>query len=185
MHAKFRKSDHQRRGFSLLEVMVALLVLLVGVVAIAELVPGSVTANNSNRTDSVALVVSQRVLDQMLDQPITAVTCSAASAPPCPDAGISPWSLGNPGSPNTVVGSPVVLVGGRATINFSAGQVANYSFNYTDPNDPYGASYDVRWAVITSVNNGNVTSKRFIISGRQLGGAGYIQPLTLDTMVEK
>jgi hypothetical protein len=83
------------------------------------------------------------------------------------------------------VGSPLVIINNRPTIDFSAGQVGGYSFNYADPEDPYGATYDVRWAVITTANGGTPNSKRFIIGARQKGGNGFFQPLTLDTMVEK
>lgn len=164
-------------GISLLEVIAAIAVLLMGVLAVAQLVPVSLRFNNDNRTDSVALVLAQRELDQMLDQSLRTTQFTDALGNVC--------SLGDPTTPNTVVGSPVVTVNKRPTIDFTAGQVGGYSFNYTDPEDPYGATYDVRWAVITTANGGTPNSKRFIIGARQVGGDGYIRPLTLDMMVEK
>jgi prepilin-type N-terminal cleavage/methylation domain-containing protein len=171
------KCNSHQHGFSLIEVLVAIVVLLAGVVAVAQLVPASLTANNGNRSDSVALVLAQRELDQMLDQPLNTTQFTDVLGNIC--------SLGDPAAPNNVVGSPVVNINNRPTINFAAGQVANYSFNYSDPEDPYGTRYDVRWAVITTANGGTPDSKRFIIGARQVGGNGYFQPLTLDTMVEK
>jgi hypothetical protein len=103
----------------------------------------------------------------------------------CPDAQASTWNLGSAASPATVVGSLVTVVNGSPAIDFSAGQVPGYSFNYIDPEDPYGATYDVRWAVVTYVNGVHVTGKRFLVGARQLGGTGYFLPLTLDTTVEK
>ena len=185
MRGKNRKSTGRRGGFTLIEVLLATVVLLVGVVAVAQLVPISLTVNSANRGDSTALVIEQRVLEQMLDQPLTATTCSAISVPACPDAQAAAWSLGDAGAPRTVVGSPLAVVNNSPAIDFSAGKVAGYSFNYADPEDPYRASYDIRWAVITYVNAAQVTGKRFLISARQLGGAGYVLPLTLDTTVEK
>ncbi len=71
-------------------------------------------------------------------------------------------------------------------INFSVSPVANYSFTYQDPNDPFGLVYDVRWAVITTTNsNGLVTSKRFILGARKVGGNGIYNPVTLDTILSK
>jgi len=58
-----------QRGFSILEMMLATIILLVGLVAIAQLVPASILMNYRNRTDSSALVFAQREMDQMLDQP--------------------------------------------------------------------------------------------------------------------
>jgi len=55
----------------------------------------------------------------------------------------------------------------------------------TRTNDPSGTTYDVRWAVIITGSGGTASSKRFILGVRQVGGNGYFQPITLDTMVEK
>jgi prepilin-type N-terminal cleavage/methylation domain-containing protein len=182
MRGEKRKSGSEQAGFTLIEVLLATIVMLVGLVAVAQLVPISLTINSGNRSDSTALVIEQRVLEQMLDQPLTVATCTA---PACPDAQATTWNLGSSAAPRTVVGSPVTVVNNSPAIDFSAGQVAGYSFNYIDPEDPYGATYDVRWAVITYVNGAHVTGKRFLLSARQVGGTGFFLPLTLDTTVEK
>jgi prepilin-type N-terminal cleavage/methylation domain-containing protein len=177
MRTNITKSKNRQHGFTLLEVLVALLVMLVGIVAIAQLVPAALTSNNGNRSYSTALVLVQRELYQMIDQPLTQVTFTDVLGNVC--------SLGNPATPNTVVGAPVVVVNNVPTINFASGAVPGYSFTYKDPDDPYGTTYDVRWAVITTANAGVPNSKRFIIGARQAAGNGFFQPLTLDTMVEK
>jgi Tfp pilus assembly protein PilV len=182
MRRRIRKSDRQPSGFTLIEALLATIVMLVGLVAIAQLVPISLTINSGNRSDSTALVIEQRVMEQMLDQPLMAVTCTA---PACPEAQATTWSLGSPAAPRSVVGSPVTVVNNSPAIDFTAGQVAGYSFNYIDPEDPYGATYDVRWAVVTYVNGPQVTGKRFLLGARQIGGTGYFLPMTLDTTVEK
>jgi len=175
--SELKKGSKRQRGFSLLEVMIALMLLLVGLVAVAQLVPISLRMNNDNRSDSVALVLAQRELDQMVDQPLKSTQFTDALGNVC--------NLGNSATPNNVVGSPVATINNRPTIDFTAGQVGGYNFTYLDPEDPYGATYDIRWAVITTANGGTANSKRFIIGARQLRGDGYIQPLTLDAMVEK
>jgi prepilin-type N-terminal cleavage/methylation domain-containing protein len=172
-----RRRSYKQAGFTLIEVLLAVIILVVGLVAVALLVPASLTSNNGNRKDSVALVLAQRELDQMLDQPLKNTTFTDVLGNVC--------KLGNLAAPNTVVGSPVTTVANRPVIDFSAGQVPGYSFNYVDPNDPYGATYDVRWAVITTANGGTPNSKRFILGARQVGGTSFFQPLTLDTLVEK
>jgi len=182
MQRKTKTTERRHLGFTLIEVMVATLVLLVGLIAVAQLVPVSLTMNTSSRGDSTALVIQQRVLEQMLDQPLTATTCTA---PACPDAQLATWSLGSAATPKAVVGSLVTVYNNNPVIDFSAGQVPGYSFNYTDPNDPFGATYDVRWAVVTYVQGPQVTGKRFILSARQAGGNGFLLPAALDTTVEK
>jgi len=182
MHRNTGTTDHRQTGFTLIEVMAATLVLLVGLVAVAQLVPVSLTINSGSRGDSTALVIQQRVLEQMLDQPLTAATCTA---PACPDAQFTTWNLGNAATPRTVVGSTVTTYNNNPVIDFSAGKVPGYSFNCTDPNDPFGATYDVRWAVVTYVQGAQVTGKRFILSARQSAGNGFLLPAALDTTVEK
>ena len=173
-----------QRGFSILEMMLATILLLVGLVAVAQLVPASILMNYRNRTDSSALVFAQRELDQMLDQPIN---------PPANqfmDALGNTYQLGDPTVTNSVQGSTVTTLNNQAIIVFNSpnpplAPTNGYGFTYSDPNDPSLTTYDVRWAVIVTGNGGAASSKRFILGVRQAGGNGYFQPITLDTMVEK
>jgi type II secretory pathway pseudopilin PulG len=181
MRTPFERSRHRQRGFTLVEVLLATVIMIVGLVAVAQLVPFSLRVTSENRSDSAALVVQQRILEQMIGQPLTATSCFA---PTCPDAQTA-WSLGNPATAGAVVGNPVTMANGAPAIDFGAGAVGGYGFTYNDPEDPYGTSFDVRWAVVTYVNGTNVTAKRFLISARQLGGNGFFAPITLDTTVEK
>ena len=64
--------------------------------------------------------------------------------------------------------------------------VAGYSSTYTDPNDPLGASYDVRWAVITNTNTAQaIISRRIILGVFRRGMSTPTYPVTLDMQVEK
>lgn len=74
MRSSIRRFPANQKGFSLLEVAVAAMILIIGLVAVAELVPTWLNSNGANRTNSVALVIGQRILDEMLDQPISAST---------------------------------------------------------------------------------------------------------------
>jgi len=178
MLAKLAVRKIKQRGFTLVEVLVATIVLMTGVVAVAQLVPVAVTANNVSRRDSTALVIAQRELAQMMEQPLSVFTFN--------DALGNAVSLGSAGAPGTTVGSPVVVIANRPTINYSAGQVGGYSFTtQPDPQDPYRSQYDVRWAVITDGNGTTASSRRIIISARLLGGNRYSLPLTLDAMVQQ
>ena len=175
-----RLSFQKQRGFTLIEMLVATLIMLIGLVAAAQLVPFAIQLNTANRYDSTALVIAQREMEGMLNQPLSATAFTDPQGLLCPVG--STCNLGNPATPNQVVGSPVVMVNGRPMIDFSAGRVANYNFSFTDPNDPSGVAYDVRWAVITFTNG---AGKRFIVGVRRQGGNGPLQAVTLDTMVEK
>jgi hypothetical protein len=80
----------------------------------------------------------------------------------------------------------VISPTGAPLIDFAAPLVAGYNFTYTDPNDPFSAPYDVRWAVVTIVNAQQVvTGKRIIVGVFRRGMKTVTLPITLDTMVEK
>ena len=173
---------NRQSGFTLVEVLMAIVILLVGIVSVAQLVPASISSNSTNRNDSTSLVFAQREMDQFLSQPLN----MSISPPSFIDAqGIS-CNLGDPTQNNAVVGNPVVAFYNQLVIDFSSSPgVAGYSFLYQDPNDPAGVVYDVRWAVITTTNNGLVTSKRFILGVRRQSGNGIYRPVTLDTILSK
>jgi prepilin-type N-terminal cleavage/methylation domain-containing protein len=178
MLAKFGVRKIRQRGFTLVEVLVATIVLMTGVVAVAQLVPVAVTANNVSRRDSTALVIAQRELAQMMEQPLSVFTFNDALGNAC--------NLGSAAAPGATVGSPVVVIANRPTIDYSVAQVGGYSFTtQPDPQDPYRSQYDVRWAVITDGNGATASSRRIIISARLLGGNRFSLPLTLDAMVQQ
>lgn len=172
-----KSSRTTARGFTLLEMMCAVVILMIALFAIAQLVPASLLLNSRNRNDSTALVFAQRELDQMLAQVLSSAAFTDAEGNGC--------NLGDAGAPNTVVGNPVVVINDLTVIDFNATPLTGYSFTYQDPNSPSGTSLDVRWAVITSVSGNLVTSKRFILGVRQVGGNGFFLPITLDSTVEK
>jgi prepilin-type N-terminal cleavage/methylation domain-containing protein len=167
----------KQRGFTLIELLIAMVVLMIGLVAVAQLVPMSVRLNSGNRDDSTAMAFAQRELDAMIEQPMIAPSFTDPNGFVC--------NLGDPTQPKVLVGSPVLMINNRPQINYNAAQVAGYSFNYKDPNDPYAVTYDVRWAVITYANGGNPTAKRFILGALRRTNNATFLPITLDTMVEK
>lgn len=179
-------------GFSILEMLFATVILLVGLVAVAQLVPASILMNYHNRTDSAALVFAQRQLDLLLDQPLNPPGNSYT------DFLGNTYQLGDPTVRNTPQGSNVVALNGYTVIDFSgalppAYPTNGYGFTYQDPTDPNGTTYDVRWAVIITGNGVNASSKRFILGVRQIGqqrsgtfdSSSFSLPITLDTLVGK
>ena len=168
-HNALNRRPFAQRGFTLIEVLIAMFVLVVGLVAVMQMVPYSVNANLSNRNDSSATVIAQRLRDLMVNQPLSVTTLTDPTAMfPC--GGLTTCVLGG-GTANGdyVAGCPLLNSG---QINFGANPVANYNFIFRDPNDPTGTSYDVRWAVITSVRNVGpmqnvVVAKRYVVGARQ------------------
>lgn len=184
MRKRSKTQRHAQRGFTMIEMLVATAVMLIGIVSVAKLVPFAISLNSVNRLDSTSLVIAQREMNAFIDQPLSAITFTDPQGLTCAAAGVC--NLGNPAAPLNCVGScPPVMINDRPFINYNAATVAGYSFIYTDPNDPSGAAYDVRWAVVTYAAGGTVYGKRFIVGVRRFGGNGPLLPVALDTMVEK
>ncbi len=157
------------RGFTLVEMLMATVIVVVGLVAVAQLVPTSIMMNANNRNDGTALVIAQRQMEALRAVPLTATTFTDPSGLTCPLS--TTCSVGDP-SQSGVVGTQDPAGG--------------YWFAYTDPNDPAGAVNDVRWAVVTVTNGaGAVTGRRIIVGAFRRGMKTLTYPVSLDTMVSK
>jgi hypothetical protein len=169
------KREAAQDGFSILEMLIASVIMMVGIISVVQLVPASLQLNASNRLGTMATVIAQRELDQMLSQPLSVNTFL--------DTEGRTISLGGAGSP----GAPVIMDSqGAAQIDFTAAPVAGFSIPaYTDLNDPTRATFELRWAVIPQVSGGRVISKRIIIGCRQTNATQPLLPVTLDSWVQK
>jgi prepilin-type N-terminal cleavage/methylation domain-containing protein len=180
----FRSRRSNQQGFTLIEMLMATAIVIVGLVAVAQLVPASVLLNSNNRNDGTALVFAQRQIEAMREQPLTATTFSDPNGVYCPTS--QTCSLGDP-TQTGPVGNSVITFQNSPIIDYTADPVAGYSFIYTDPNDPLGTTTDVRWAIITTRNPTSlvVTSRRIILGVFRRGMSSPSLPITLDVMVEK
>jgi type II secretory pathway pseudopilin PulG len=174
----FARIGRKQNGFSILEMILASAILMVGIVSVVQLVPASLKSSVGNRMDTMATVVCQRELDQMLSQPLNVNAFL--------DMNNQAISLGGAGSP----GASVLMSGQSVVIDFSLGTVppAGFSTIYADPNDPTGPSFELRWAVFPQISNGVVVGRRIVIGCRRANGGGNQQlllPVTLDSSVQK
>lgn len=162
-------------GFSILEMLIASAIMMVGIVSVMQLVPASLQLNTTNRLDTLATVIAQRELDQMLSQSL------AVNAFTDRDGNVV--SLGGAGSPGAAVGLDSQ---GAEQIDFTAPTVAGFVIPaYKDPNDPNGATFELRWAVIPQVSGGRTISKRIILGCRQTNANRPTLPINLDSWVQK
>jgi hypothetical protein len=172
-------TDGRQGGFSLLEMVLASAILMVGILSVVQFVPATLQSDLYNRLDTMATVIVQRELDQMLSQPLN------LTPPSFQDADGNMVSLGGTGSP----GAPVVMVGSTAVIDFAAAPVPGFNIqgyqNPNDPNFPNSAKFELRWAVIPQTINGIVVSRRIIIGCRQTNASQPMLPVNLDSWVQK
>ncbi|HWW17253.1 MAG TPA: hypothetical protein VNY81_01430 [Candidatus Saccharimonadales bacterium] len=176
--AGYRREQH---GFSVLEMLLASSILMVGIVSVVQLVPASLNSSIGNRLDTQATVVCQRELDQMLSRPLNVDSFVDTSVDPNNQV----ISLGGPGAP----GAATQMQGDYAEIHFTAFEPpAGYYTYYQDPNDATAPKFELRWAVFPQSNNGVVVSKRIIIACRRVPGAEsqqFLLPVNLDSSVQK
>jgi hypothetical protein len=124
------------------------------------------------------MVVAQRLLDQMMSQSLDAASFV--------DVDGRTILLGNPATPNQVVGAPVIAVNNRARINFNAPLItAGYSFQFVDPSDPAQTPYEVRWAVITLSTGGVVSAKRYIVGAWRRTPGQVNPPVTVEGWIHR
>jgi len=167
-----------RRGFTLIELAIATVVLLVGILAVMQLVPAAMRSNRNSRFDTTAIVIAQREFDQMMNQPLASTQFV--------DADGRTISLGAASSPTPVVyGGPVTTAGPWTRIDFTAPAVAGYNYLYTDPKNPTGPVYEVRWVVVAQAVGTAPASKRFILSVWKRDPTQVTLPVTLDAWMKR
>ena len=172
------RHGRKQSGFSVLEMILASAILMVGIVSVVQLVPASLNSSVGNRLDTMATVACQRELDQMLSQPLSVNSFQ--------DEGQT-ISLGGAGSP----GASVLMSGQSVVIDFSLGATPPAGFSGTmlaDPNVPTSPSFELRWAVFPQLSNGAVVGRRIVIGCRRANSGGNQQlllPVTLDSSVQK
>lgn len=166
------------RGFTMIELLIAALILLFGVAAVVQLVPEAMQANLRSKQDSTAVVVAERLLDQMLSQPLAAASFTNADGRVC--------NLGSNANPGVFFGSAVMVQGGRTAIDFNGNTQAGYNYNpaWVDPNQPNAAGYEIRWAVVTRTSGASAVHKRFLVGVWKRGAGGRnMLPVTVEGAV--
>jgi type II secretory pathway pseudopilin PulG len=135
-----------QRGMSLIEMMIACVVLLVGVLAMAALIPLAIGTNSKNRQQSNSTVVAQMLMEKILSVPPGAPTPTLSDC-----SGAAPTTITASGTPT---GSGGTLLS-SGDIDFSqtpgsAGDPAGYYMLYTAcGTNGRQSTYDVRWNIKT------------------------------------
>lgn len=173
-------------GFSLIEMLIALAVMLIAVVGGLTMLAIGIGRNGTMRMDTSAANVAQTVLEEIASvQPKTNPVLTITDC------------TGNPMSINTAPGG-APLVGGTppypgikpGDIDFSQNPVVGYQTNYImcGPNGMQ-ITYDVRWSIQAVATSGGtnwgklVTVAAWQHSDVASGGFRYSPPVTLRTVV--
>jgi len=188
-------------GFTLIELMIAILLLIVGLVAVAQLVPAAIESNFRNRYDSSGLIAAQRQLEQMMAQemdvgnPLLNGHYSFNAILPDGTAWVINMGLNSSSgacpvpAPSDAGAAAVTLPNGTWVIDWTQPRVAGYFNTFTSAERTAAESYqyESRWRVMTFYECisgfARPVGKRIILSTRG-GPPGVAQPpTTLITMV--
>jgi prepilin-type N-terminal cleavage/methylation domain-containing protein len=180
MELKRRLSYASQRGMSLIELMIASLVLMVGVLGCAVLIPIAIGTNSRNRQQSNSTVIAQMTMEK-----ITSASAGGSATLTITDCAGTANTINIAG---TTSGSGATVLS-TGSIDFSvaqgsSGSPTGYYMSYTSCGTSGRQSvYDVRWNVQTPS-----TYVKLVTVSAKLKGSGTNQilfslPVTIRSMV--
>lgn len=183
--SRFSPPRPEQRGMTLIELMIALTVLVVGLLGTLTIMTIAVAANGRNRLDS-----SSSTMVQMVSEKITSIPANTTGTPAlltitdCNPAG-SPTADHSVNTAGTSSGAGAPL-DSNGNVDFTQATVDGYSMTYY----ACGTSgrqvlYDVRWNIQTKTRY----AKLITVSAR-MSGAGsdlkyFATPVTVRTIMGK
>lgn len=185
-----RDAQGHESGMTMIELMLAMVVLAVGMLGVMVLISTAIASNSRNKIDTTGTMLAQTVLEQ-----ISAQSAGINAAIPITDC--RPASRGGPQTFNMVTtdgaspnGAGALLASGSIDYTQAVGVVpAGYQMTYyTCGANNREVPYDVRWNVMTVHNQGGTTFTKLItVSARQVAPVGgntqlryFVPPITLS-----
>jgi len=186
-----RSQRNSQSGMTLVELMIAMLILAIGLGALTNVLVVAMVTDNRNSKDTSATLLAQMVIEQISAQhpnsnsPILVTDCAG-----------NIWTIGTAGgaSPN---GTGAALAKGSTTLGYGgidqsqayANISTNYAMKYVDcgglNNTGHPTMYDIRWNVMTIAANYTnlVTASARPVNATSLGGQIFALPVTLRAVV--
>jgi len=168
-------------GFSLVEMLIAALVLLVGLTAGMVLIVTAMANNNRSKMDSTATILSQTTIETIAAVPANATTnmtivdCNPSSG----SASHTIYTTGSSGG----AGAPLTSGG---SIDFTQSTVTGYSMTYYSCQASTGdrqALYDVRWNIKTLSTNAKLVTVAAVQTGAITHANFLAVPVSLKMIV--
>jgi len=183
MKHRRKRQRNSQRGSGLIELMIAMVVLAIGLGGATTLLVTAIASNHRNNTDTTAVLLAQKVIEQISAQNVYADT--VVNVTDC--AGNQFLFSTDPGAVGTGFGAQLTANG---TIDFTqplASVPAGYAMTYVACSTQGGglpAAFDVRWNVMNVSANSSVrliTAAARPTAGtvNQLGGLYFSIPVNL------
>ncbi len=128
-------------GFSLIEVMIAMSVLMVGVLGGVLVISVAAANNGQSKLHTTAVTLAESTMERILAIPQKATGTAAQSK--ITDCAGNTFTIAT-----APVGSPAITDGAfKGTIDFSKPPQPGYSMRYVMCSSGSGVAYDVRWRI--------------------------------------
>lgn len=181
-------------GFTMIELLIAILLLMLGIVPLLAAITTAMERNLENRYDSTGLILCQRQLELMLAADLDVNEAAVAghysfnATQPNGTAVTLRMGSSDMTNPTSTAGAATTLTGGQMAIDWIGQASASVPVGYRDNFlNAEGYQYETRWNVMTFFMNigglNQPVGKRIIISTRG-GPPGQPRvPTTIMSMV--
>jgi Tfp pilus assembly protein PilV len=179
MELTMKRKRSSQRGTSLIELMIASLVLTIGVLGCAVLIPIAIGTNSRNRQQSNATVIAQMTMEKILSQ-----AASSSTSLTITDCAGTASTINVTGS--TAGSGATVLSTG--SIDFSqaqgsAGAPAGYYMSFTScGTSGRQSTYDVRWNLQTPSSYVKLVTVSARMKGAGANAILFSLPVTIRSM---
>ena len=159
------------QGMSLIEMMIAMLVLLVGIIGNLALLSTAIGGNSRSKQQSNSTAIAQMVTEKIMSIPASPSTTLTITD-----------CVNTNNSVNTAAGGSPLLSSGD--VDFTQSKVANYSMSYTDCGTQGRlAVYDVRWNVQTLTKYGKLLTVSAKLQSNGTSSKTFSLPVTIRSIV--
>jgi prepilin-type N-terminal cleavage/methylation domain-containing protein len=191
---KILRSSRQRNqaGMSLIELMIALVVLAVGMLGVIVMVTTAIQNNTKNKQDNGGTMMAQFILEQIASIPANKVPAPVLVVTDCNPAGPQNWNINTTGGGQPIgigallIQPPNQNAGDIDWLNQAYGAVpAGYRMRYVSCGaGGSSVAYDVRWNVQVLPDN---FTKLITVSARPFNlnpnaARWFARPVTLRTI---
>jgi prepilin-type N-terminal cleavage/methylation domain-containing protein len=182
MHKNRRQSE---RGVTLIELMMAMVVLAIGFGALFTLIGATVASDNKNSKDTSATLLAQMVIEQISSQHPNSTTTITVT-----DCAGNTWTIATAGGAppngtgaNLITSSSSLSYGGIDPTQARSSIPSGYAMQYVDCSNDGPTTYDVRWNVMMVDSNYTrlvtASARPITANVNALGGQFFALPLTL------
>lgn len=172
--AVLKRNRRREQGFSLIELMIAMVVLAVGLLGGIAVICAATASNGRSKLNTTAATLAESTMEKILAIPEgTAGAAAQTSITDCTGTTFPVSTDLNPNPPLIDAGA----FGGRQ-VDFSQAAVPGYSMNYVVCSAGARVTFDVRW----QIDNGPTPSTQVVTVSVRTLAAQFTRPVTLRSL---